>query len=122
MSSENRKVKLEEVVLDNESYYKITNSDQMRPFLMTIVSAYDHWMFISSNGGLSAGRKNSDYALFPYYTDDKLTELSDVTGSKAIFRIKTDQGTELWEPFSYRYEGRHTITSCLLYTSDAADE
>ena len=109
MSSENRKVKLEEVVLDNESYYKITNSDQMRPFLMTIVSAYDHWMFISSNGGLSAGRKNSDYALFPYYTDDKLTELSDVTGSKAIFRIKTDQGTELWEPFSYRYEGRHTI-------------
>ena len=33
---------------DNENYYKITNSDAMRPFFMSIVSDSNHWMFISS--------------------------------------------------------------------------
>jgi hypothetical protein len=42
-------------------------------------------MFISSNGGLAAG-KDSDNALFPYYSDDKITEGFDITGSKTIFK------------------------------------
>lgn len=111
MSSEKEKVVLEEVVREGQAFYKITNSDQMRPFLMTIVSAYNHWMFISSNGGLSAGRQNADHALFPYYTDDKITELADISGSKSIFRVSTSNGeAEVWEPFSYRYEGRHEVS------------
>ncbi|MGB5499417.1 MAG: hypothetical protein WBM77_10855, partial [Maribacter sp.] len=44
------------VNFDNEDYYKISNSDAMRPFFMSIVSDANHWMFISSNGGLTAGR------------------------------------------------------------------
>ena len=60
----------QEVTLGEETYYKIQSVDRMRPFFMSIVSHSDHWMFIASNGGLSAGRKNSDFALFPYYTDD----------------------------------------------------
>ena len=39
---------------DNENYYRISNYDAMRPFFMSIVSDSDHWMFISSNGGLTA--------------------------------------------------------------------
>ena len=109
MSSE-KSVELKEATISGESYYQITNSDQMRPFLMTLVNPYDHWMFISSNGGLSAGRKNADYALFPYYTDDKLTELADTTGSKSIFRITSGERKVLWEPFSYRYDGIHAIS------------
>ena len=58
------KVTGELVSFDNETYYKISNSDEMRPFFMSIVSDSNHWMFISSNGGLTAGRKNSEYALF----------------------------------------------------------
>ena len=64
---------LTEVNINNETYYKISNVDRMRPFFMSIVSNSKHWMFISSNGGLSAGRTNSNNALFPYYTDDKIT-------------------------------------------------
>jgi hypothetical protein len=94
---------------DDEVYYKISNSDQMRPFFMSLVSNSNHWMFISSNGGLSAGRKNADNALFPYYTDDKITESSDTTGSKTILQIHKENKTYLWEPFSYRQQGVYSI-------------
>ena len=43
------------VSIENETYYKIANNDAMRPFFMSIVSDSNHWMFISSNGGLSPG-------------------------------------------------------------------
>ena len=48
------------ISFENENYYKIDNSDAMRPFFMSIVSDSNHWMFISSNGSLSAGRKNRE--------------------------------------------------------------
>jgi hypothetical protein len=83
-----------------EEYYKISHYDQMRPFFMTIVSDSDHWLFISSNGSLSAGRNNADSALFPYYTDDKITGNSEFTGSKTILKVKKDNKTLLREPFS----------------------
>jgi hypothetical protein len=97
MSQQNN---LEKVELQGESFYKIANHDALRPFFMSIVSDANHWMFISSNGGLSAGRKNNQYSLFPYYTDDKITESSEVTGSKTI--LATQQGGKrvIWEPFS----------------------
>ncbi len=98
------------IKFENEHYYKISNSDAMRPFFMTIVSHSDHWMFISSNGGLTAGRKNAEYALFPYYTDDKITEAADVTGSKSIFIIEKYGESRIWEPFSERYEGMYRTT------------
>jgi hypothetical protein len=98
-------VKGELVTFENEEYYKISHNDAMRPFFMTIVSDSNHWMFISSNGGLTAGRKNAEFSLFPYYTDDKITESAETTGSKSIFRIKKGSHTYLWEPFSDRYEG-----------------
>ena len=100
-------VNLESVSINNESYFKISNSDQMRPFFMSIVSDSNHWMFISSNGGLTAGRKNSEYSFFPYYTDDKITESAEITGSKSMFWV---DGKHLWEPFSIRQEGQYDIT------------
>ena len=98
-------VKGEAVVIGNENYYKISNVDEMRPFFMSIVSNSNHWMFIASNGGLTAGRKNSNSALFPYYTDDKITESAEITGSKTIIQIHSQGKTMLWEPFSQRYLG-----------------
>ena len=58
------------VELDGERFYKISNVDRMPDFFMTLVSASDQWMYISSNGSLTAGRKNSENALFPYYSED----------------------------------------------------
>ena len=100
-----KKVKGKEIIVNGESFYKISNSDFMRPFFMSIVSNSDHWMFISSNGSLSAGRKNSNYALFPYYTDDKITEAAEITGTKSIFLVTVNDKKYLWEPFSKKYEG-----------------
>lgn len=97
------------VRFENENYYKISNSDAMRPFFMSIVSDSNHWMFISSNGGLSAGRKDSENALFPYYTDDKITESAEITGSKTILQIHKEGKTFLWEPFSDKYQGVYTV-------------
>ncbi|MGB3590774.1 MAG: hypothetical protein WBA16_03730 [Nonlabens sp.] len=88
------------VELNGEKYYKISNSDMMRPFFMSIISNSNHWMFVSSNGGLTAGRQNAESSLFPYYTDDKITEAADFTGSRTLIRIKNDYKTFLWEPFS----------------------
>jgi hypothetical protein len=106
----NKDIALEEVNIDNEAYFKITNNNEMRPFFMSIVSDSNHWMFISSNGGLTAGRKNSENAIFPYYTDDKITESAEITGSKSIFLVNRNDKTEVWEPFSIRFEGVHQTT------------
>lgn len=105
--------KLEAVTINNEPYFKISNSDQIRPFFMSIVSDSNHWMFISSNGGVSAGRKNSEYALFPYYTDDKITEAADITGSKTIIQVRNNDDVQVWEPFSKRDSHRYQTTQNL---------
>ena len=102
-------IRLSEVTLDNEKYLKISNYANIRPFFMSIVSDSDHWMFISSNGGLSAGRKNAEYALFPYYTDDKISEFSDITGSKTILQIELNEERMVWEPFSDRFLDKYSI-------------
>ena len=104
-----QEVKGEMISFENEAYYKIVNSSEMRPFFMSIVSDSNHWMFISSNGGLTAGRKNTEYSLFPYYTDDKITESADITGSKAIFQVLKNGNIYLWEPFSHRQVGFYEI-------------
>ncbi|MEL6945696.1 MAG: hypothetical protein AAFO82_23825, partial [Bacteroidota bacterium] len=100
-----KQIEIQQVEIEQEAYFKISNSDLMRPFFMSIVSDSNHWMFISSNGGLSAGRRNAQYALFPYYTDDKITEMEEVTGSKSIFRVKKGGKIQVWEPLSDRFDG-----------------
>ena len=101
---------MELVTIKGDNYFKIENVDNFRAFFMSIVSESNHWMFISSNGGLSAGRKNAEFALFPYYTDDKITESADITGSKTIFQVNTANQTILWEPFSERFNDKYQIT------------
>ncbi|MCJ7624603.1 MAG: hypothetical protein MUO76_13970, partial [Anaerolineaceae bacterium] len=97
------------VTLLGERYYCIENYDQMPPFFMSVVSSTDHWMFISSTGGLTAGRKNAESAIFPYETDDKITESSQNTGPLSIFLVTRGGLTSLWEPFSDRYTGLYDI-------------
>ncbi|WP_179354182.1 hypothetical protein [Winogradskyella vidalii] len=116
-SNDDFEVKGELVTLQNEAYYKISNSDKMRPFFMSLVSNSNHWLFISSNGALTAGRKNANNALFPYYTDDKITESLETTGSKTIVQVHKDDKTFLWEPFSNRYEGVYTTQRNLYKNS-----
>jgi len=97
------------VDLQGERYYRVTDFDAMPPFFMSLASDSDHWCFISSNGGLTIGRKNPDHALFPYYPDDRIHDGADQTGSKTILRVMRKGVTSLWEPFSQRYEGVHRV-------------
>ncbi len=101
---------LTEAKIENEIYYQISNVDTMRPFFMSILSDSNHWMFIGSNGGLSAGRKDAENSLFPYYTDDKIIESAELTGSKTIVRVLKNGKSNLWEPFSIRYANLYQLT------------
>lgn len=103
-------VDIKRLKIEGENFFCISNHDEIRPFFMSIVSDSHHWMFISSNGGISAGRKSAEYALFPYYTADKLTESYDSTGSKTIFQIKVDGNLHVWEPFSERNNTLYQIS------------
>lgn len=98
---------------DGEIFYKIENYQAMEPFFMTISSDTNHWMFISSTGGLTAGRINSESALFPYYTDDRITENSGNTGPKTLILAKQNNKTFFWEPFSRTIPNSDDIRSIL---------
>jgi hypothetical protein len=102
--------------IDGERYYRIDHYDRMPPFFISVVSAADHWLFISSNGALTAGRRSPDHPLFPYYTVDKIHDSQDITGSKTLVLATprasqggaglpgdASAGAWLWEPFSGRY-------------------
>lgn len=97
------------VDFQGEQFYKISHYNLMPPFFMSIVSSSDHWMFISSTGGLTAGRKNPDNALFPYSTDDRIHDSKDQTGSKTILFVAKQGKIFLWEPFSQNYENIYSI-------------
>jgi hypothetical protein len=123
--------------------YEIRNYDGMKPFLMTIAGSGDHWMYLSSTGGLTCGRRSPDQALFPYYTDDKIHDAVHTTGPVTVLRVAdvgVDGGAEgsavperslagsdgsdgsddarpevrhLWKPFSDEYRGIYRITRTL---------
>ena len=92
-----------------ESWYRISNYDQLAPFLITLASTGDHWLFISSTGALTAGRQNANHALFPYVTDDKLHDAAPHTGSVALVRVDRSNRTMLWEPFNPGQRGLYRI-------------
>src|SRR3989339_2185013 len=97
------------VLIGDEKYCKIGQYHHMPDFFMTIVSVADHWMFISSNGALTAGRKDRDNALFPYYCVDKIHDQYDISGSKTLALVSKGDKTFLWEPFSKKTEGVYSI-------------
>jgi hypothetical protein len=99
----------EYIILYDEVFYKIHNYDELEPFFMSIVSSSDHWLFISSTGGLSAGRISAEQSLFPYYTVDKVTENNENTGNKAILRVKRGNLSSIWEPLSDRCRNQYHI-------------
>ena len=56
---------------------------------MTLTSAYDHWMYISSTGCLTAGKNEAKHAIFPYVTDDLLHQNISFTGPISLVKVKS---------------------------------
>ncbi len=93
-----------------ERYYAIRNVDKMPPFFISVVSNVDHWLFISSSGGLTAGRVSPETALFPYITVDRIHDSDVHTGSKTMLRVDTGDRQHDWEPFNREHDGRYAVT------------
>lgn len=81
-----------------DELWEVEHIDALRPFLVTLISPADVWAFVSTAGGLTAGRVGPDRALFPYETDDRLHHAAGVTGPITLLRV----GDALWQPFDPR--------------------
>ena len=109
------------VDIGGERFYAIRNVDRMPPFLVSIVSSGDHWLFVSSTGGLTAGRVSPETPIFPYITVDKIHESSLHTGPKTLLRIESQGQVRVWEPFNREQDGVFE-TSRHLYKSIAGNK
>ncbi len=88
------------VELDGEPWYRIAHSDRLPPFLMSVASDTDLWMFLASTGGLTAGRTDPDGSLFPYETVDRLYDAHHHTGPITLIRAGAGAGAAVWQPFA----------------------
>ena len=95
--------------IDGERSYRISHADRIPVFLMSIVSASDHWMFIASNGGITAGRRNADNALFPYETEDKVAAHRSINGGVSVVRLRDGDRPAVWEPFADARARRYRV-------------
>ena len=95
--------------LDGERFYAIHNADKMAPFFISVISDSDHWLFVSSTGGLTAGRISPETALFPYVTVDKIHDNAVHTGCKTILHVNVSGKHYEWEPFNMEHDGLYLI-------------
>ena len=98
------------VTFDNERFYAIKNVDKINPFFVSVISNSDHWLFVSSTGGLTAGRISPNTALFPYVTVDKIHDNYLSSGCKTVMHVETDSQNVLWEPFNKEHDDRYQIS------------
>lgn len=85
--------------IGGEPYFRISNVGDMPPFLMSVVSDTNLWLFVGSNGGFTAGRTDPDQAIFPYQTVDKILSCPESAGALSIFHVEDSAGAGLWEPW-----------------------
>jgi len=90
---------MENTLIDGEPHFVIRDVCSMPPFLMSIVSDTDLWIFAGSNGSFTAGRTDPDHALFPYQTADKILACPESAGAMSIFHIESGAGSMRWEPW-----------------------
>jgi hypothetical protein len=89
------------VTLDGESWYRIQAFDELPPFLVNLPTDTDLWMFVSSTGGLTAGRRDPDHAIFPYETVDRLHDAHHHAGPVTLMRVRrAGRAAATWEPFA----------------------
>ncbi len=118
---ESEPVNGEFVNLNGERFYKIENVDRMDPFFISVVSASNHWLFISSTGCLSAGRIRPENALFPYRSVDHIHESAENTGAKTLIRLSSQKGVAKWEPFNPQHDGLYELQRN-LYKNSVGDK
>jgi hypothetical protein len=95
-------------------YYEISAYDEMPPFFMTVVSSCDLWLFLSSTGGITAGRGAPEKAIFPYISADQLHRSALHTGARTHIRVARDGRIHEWEPFNPEQQSDFRLERSLL--------
>lgn len=98
------------VTFAGERYYQICDVDALPPFFISLAARGDHWLFISSSSGLTAGRSAPEYALFPYVPVDRIHESHQHTGAITHIKVHSGGQTQIWSPFFHQkpWKGRCT--------------
>ncbi|TVQ22425.1 MAG: hypothetical protein EA382_12065 [Spirochaetaceae bacterium] len=92
-----------------DQFYRIDDYSAMPPFLVSLTSPSDHWMFLSTTGGITAGRRNADHAIFPYGTGDRVEDSATTTGAITIVLVKQGDVHLRWEPFAVALDGIYSV-------------
>ena len=99
--------------MEGERYFAIRNMQDMSPFFISLISDSDHWLFVSSTGGLTAGRVSPETALFPYAPVDKIHESIGNTGSKTLLQVIINGKTSKWNAFNNDFNQQYNISQNL---------
>ncbi|MFW5684878.1 MAG: hypothetical protein ACOC1I_08500, partial [Spirochaetota bacterium] len=94
---------------DDDAFYRIDDYDAMPPFFVSLTSPADHWVFLSTTGGLTAGRRNADHAIFPYGTSDRVADSASTTGAVTVVLVEHEGDRLRWEPFNREYDGIYQV-------------
>ncbi len=98
------------VEIGGEAFYRIQNCDAVSPFFMNVVTSSNQWLFVSSTGGMTAGRINPQFSLFPYIGDDEIAANAGKNGPFAAMRVKNGSSAALWIPFDINAPRVYAIT------------
>ncbi len=102
-------------------FYRIAHADRLPTFFMSVVSSSDLWLFLASNGSLTAGRVDAEHALFPYESVDRIYDSAGINGPVTALWLESGAGPVLWEPFAPHRAVDATITRN-LYKSIEGDQ
>jgi hypothetical protein len=106
---------------EGERFYAIRNMQDMAPFFISLISDSDHWLFVSSKGGLTAGRVSPETALFPYAPVDIIHENMANTGCKTMFKVSKNGKTFKWDAFNKDFNHQYNISQN-LYKNTLGDK
>jgi len=87
---------------DGTQWVHIADVHEMEPFLSSVVSPFDHWLYASSSGGLTGGRVNAETSLFPYRTDDLLHQAHGQLGGWTRLTVEHNGELVHWHPLVHR--------------------
>ena len=93
---------------EGELFYRIENFDDMDDFFISVVSDSNHWLFISTHGGLSAGRTDCDSACSPTTPKTRFATTQTIPAVEPLSRWNRRIGYVLG-PFSTSNPGIYAI-------------
>ena len=97
--------------LAGERYYAIRNVDKMEPFFISVISDVDHWLFVSSTGGLNGGpRFSRNRAVSRTSRSTRSTRALHIPAARPCCGSHTNGKRHHWEPFNREHDGRYAIS------------